>query len=354
MEIGSEFWLEDYIKNKETKKWTVKNEMFFLSGRTAIDYAIDILERNKKINVVYFPSYCCNSMLQPFLERNITIEFYKVSFENGNMIYDIDCKKKCDVFFAMNYFGFSKYNMDFYINKFKEKNTYIIEDSTHSWLSKRKYNKNSDLVIASLRKWFPIISGAVLINQLNSLNFKQEIKTLTDNKNYIELKEKAMLEKYKYICNDSKIKKEEFLKKYHETNKILETDYKKYKIDEKSYEILNNIDIEEVTKRRRENARTIYEFLTKQKEIQYLKEINLEEDCPIFVPIFLEKKNELKEYLIENNVYCPTHWNIPEQIEEIDDKEIYDKELSLVCDQRYEKTDIKRYIELIKIRGSRK
>ena len=43
MEIGSEFWLED--KNKiEYESEFIKSENLFLSGRTAIDYALQIIE----------------------------------------------------------------------------------------------------------------------------------------------------------------------------------------------------------------------------------------------------------------------------------------------------------------------
>ncbi|CDE97227.1 putative uncharacterized protein [Clostridium sp. CAG:567] len=81
MEIGSEFWLED--KNKiEYESEFIKSENLFLSGRTAIDYALQIIENIKKIEKVYFPSYCCESMLLPFQERNIKIEFYAVTEEN--------------------------------------------------------------------------------------------------------------------------------------------------------------------------------------------------------------------------------------------------------------------------------
>lgn len=56
MEIGSEFWLED--KNKiEYESEFIKSENLFLSGRTAIDYALQIIENIKKIEKVYFPSY---------------------------------------------------------------------------------------------------------------------------------------------------------------------------------------------------------------------------------------------------------------------------------------------------------
>lgn len=347
-EIGSEYWLENEVITKKYEIGNNSKNIFLLSGRTAIDYALTIIEKNGKVNKVYFPSYCCQSMLQPFLERNIEIIFYDVSFKNGNFIYDIDCNMKCDIFFAMNYFGFSHYNMDYYIEQFKKRNITVIEDSTHSILSKRRYNQKSDFVIASLRKWFPIISGGILINQSNIIIDTE--KTKNKNERYVSLKEKAMQEKFKYIETNNGDIKEQFLQKFSEANNILKDDYKNYLMDNKSYSILKNININNIILKRKNNVKTIYEYLKNQEKIQYLKYINLEEDCPIFVPIFLDKnkRENLKNYLIENKVYCPNHWGIPEKIEKENQKKIYNMELSLICDQRYEKKDIKMYMDLIK------
>ena len=65
-----------------------------------------------------------------------------------------------------------------------------------------------------------------------------------------------------------------------------------------------------------EDAEVIYKYLRKQNNIRYLENINLREDTPLFVPVFLsnQKRNELKRYLIENKVYCPNHWGIPKEI----------------------------------------
>lgn len=342
-EIGSEFWLEDI----EVKKCKVKNDskkVFLLSGRTAIDYALNIIQTDKEINKVYFPSYCCQSMLTPFIEKNIEIEFYTVKFENGNLVYDIDCNKQCDIFFAMNYFGFSQYNMDYCIEKFKERNICVIEDATHSILSKRKYNKKSDFIIVSLRKWFPIMSGGLLINQTNlSVNIK-----LRQNEKYVKLKEQAMTEKNKYIL-EKKDNKKQFLELFSEANKILNDDYKECEIDEVSYSILKNINIEKVIYKRKRNAEVLYKYLKKQKEIEYLKKVNFDEDTPLFVPIFMQniKREKIREVLIEKNIYCPNHWPVPKQIYKGRQKEIYNKELSLICDQRYITKEIEKYIKLI-------
>ena len=353
MEIGSEYWLEKIYKGN-LKIEEKDNQILFMSGRTAIDYAIDLIEKHKKVKNVYMPSYCCSSMLAPFIERNIKIEFYTVSFNGEKFVYDIDSDKDCDIFFAMNYFGFTINNMDFYIDIFKNKNknTFIIEDSTHSLLSKRIYNGKSDFVVASLRKFFPIISGGILI--ANNTEFipyiKEDKKDLKSNVNYSTIKEQAMIEKAKYI-NKEEINKEEFLGKFKKANYILDIDYKRYKIDNKSYEILENMDLTEIVNKRKNNSKIIYTFLASQKNIKYIK-YNEEDDCPLFIPIILEEneRNELKKYLVENGVYCPNHWPIPSLITDEKQRKIYNMELSLICDQRYSEQEIQSYVELIKNR----
>lgn len=348
MEIGSEFWLEKYEKSHRNYLQK-ENEILLMSGRTAIDFAIQILQ--KRIEKVYMPSYCCESMLMPLLDKKIKIEFYDVTFENGKIIYQIDLNKECDIFLAMNYFGFSSCNMDEYIEHFHSRGITVIEDSTHSFLSERKYNKKSDIVIASLRKWFPIISGSVLIlnNEALTAKVKEQEKILTENQEYTKIKEEAMCEKEKYIHQKEQIEKDVFLNKFKKSNEILKQNYKNYKIDKKSKEILECLAIDKIKESRRKNAKIIYNFLKNQKEYKYLEEIDYDKDCPLFIPIFMEeeKRNKLRSNLIQNNIYCPIHWPIPKEIQEPKQTKIYQMELSLICDQRYSEEDIKHYLSLI-------
>lgn len=349
MEIGSEFWLENIKRKNEIEYEINENETLFISGRTAIDYALKLILEKGEVRNIYFPSYCCQSMLEPFLERKIKIDFYDVFFEENKFVYNIDKNKKCDIFFAMNYFGYFCNNMDYYIEEFKRKGAIVIEDSTHSWLSERKYNKHSNFVVASLRKWFPIISGGILIDLSNTFKSSKDIK-LDYNKDYINIKRKAMETKRKYINGNENIKKSEFLDYFMEANSILNKNYKNYRIDNESKEILENLDMNDIIETRKNNVRAIYRYLKQQNEIKYIEDINLEVDCPIFVPIFLkdkEKRNLLKSKLIEHQVYCPNHWSIPGILNNDNQKQIYNKELSLVCDQRYSEEQINEYLNLL-------
>lgn len=354
MEIGSEFWLDNSdLKNNYKIKENDRNQILFMSGRTAIDYAINLIKEKRKIQKIYFPSYCCQSMLQPFIEEKIKIEFYDVYLKEGHLVYDIDCNKNCDLFYAMNYFGYSKYNMDYYINEFRKRNILVLEDSTHSWLSNRKYNNNSDLVIASLRKWFPIISGGILISNSKEFDLNNIEKVLKVNSFYNYSKEMAMKEKFQFINNQNKIPKSQFLLKFSKANEILKKDYKNYKIDDKSYIILKEkLDIENIKEKRKKNVEIIYKYIKECPNIAHFKDIDLENDCQIFVPIFLknqEKRDKLKKIFIENQIYCPNHWEIPELITNEKQREIYNRELSLICDQRYTIEDIKKYLNYINL-----
>lgn len=341
MEIGSEYWELDEELNKDNKEfWNIgKDVRFTLSGRTSIHYVLKNILLNKNIQKAYLPSYCCHSMVQAFDDLGIEIEYYDVYY-NEELKYNINLDEECDIFFAMNYFGYSKTNMDEYIQKFKAKGKIIIEDITHSILSEKRYSENSDYLVGSLRKWFPISSGGIAV-ALNS-KFELDLKE-NSNQELIDIKYKAMQNKKNYI-ESKDVEKKEFLDQYAESNKILENDYQDYSIDRKSYDIIMGIDLEKIINQRKENVRVIYGKMINNSKLKFLLEIPEENDCLLFVPIILKNnlRNSLRQYLIQNDVYLPIHWPLEEKI-----NNIFEKELSLVCDQRYSSKEIEVYIDLI-------
>ena len=341
MEIGSEYWEFDGELNCNNRMfWEIGEDVkFTLSGRTSIYYVLKNILLKHNIQKVYMPSYSCSSMVLPFEEFGIEIEYYDVYYNDG-IKYNINLEEECDIFFAMNYFGYSETNMEKYIQKFKEKGKIVIEDITHSVLTEKRYSIYSDYVVGSLRKWFPITSGGIAV----SMNSKFDIDLKEDsNETLIEVKSNAMQKKKKYIENNTGAK-EEFLTQYAESNEILDNDYKDYPIDSKSFEIIMGIDLEKIKKQRNKNTKLIYNKLKNNYKINFLVEKYREEDCLLFVPILLNNtlRNSLKEFLIQKHVYLPVHWPLDQKI-----NNIFDKELSIICDQRYSEEQISKYIELI-------
>lgn len=341
MEIGSEYWEFEGELNSDNKEfWNIgKDVKFTLSGRTSIYYVLKNILLKNNVQKVYMPSYSCSSMVQAFNDLGIEVEYYDVYYNEG-LKYNIDIEDDCDIFFAMNYFGYSMTNMEEYIKKFKEKGKIVIEDVTHSVLSKKGYSQHSDYLVGSLRKWFPVSSGGFAVAMNSKFELEVENK---QNEELIKTKTEAMQNKKQYIENKNS-SKEYFLNQYTKSNKILENDYKDYSIDEKSFEIIMGIDLEKIKNQRRENAKLIYEKLKNVLDIRFLIDSYNEDDCLLFVPILIknETRNDLRDYLISKNIYLPIHWPQEEKI-----NNIFEKELSLVCDQRYNKEQIEEYINLV-------
>ncbi len=338
MEIGSEYWkYNENLEKNNAEFWNLgKDNKFTLSGRTSIYYILKNIIKNINLKKAYLPSYCCESISLPFIDLGIEVVYYDVYFDNG-LKYNINLNQECDIFFAINYFGYSCMNMEDYIKQFKKKGKIVIEDITHSIFSNKKYSEYSDYLFASLRKWFPIASGGIAVN-MNS-NFLLNLENT--NKDMISIKTEAMKNKENYMSN-SEGKKEVFLKQYSESEKILDSDYKNYSIDEDSLKIIMGINIEEIINRRKENIKIIYEKLKNNKYIKFMEEKYDEKDCLLFVPIILDTKlrDKLRKYLIENKVYLPIHWILNKKL-----NNIFDHELSLVCDQRYTNEQINIYID---------
>ena len=68
-EIGSEFWIEKVPE----KLLTERDGVYVISGRTAIDLSLQEILKKRQVMNVLMPAWCCNSMLAPFLDRNIEV-----------------------------------------------------------------------------------------------------------------------------------------------------------------------------------------------------------------------------------------------------------------------------------------
>lgn len=341
-EIGSEFWklnVENTIENDNLTYFENigKDIKYLMSGRTAIDYILNNLVDKKKI--AYMPEYCCNSMVQPFINNGYNVKYYKVDLINNK--YFIDKSQDCSIFFGMSYFGYNNSNMDEYIKYFKSRNIVVIEDITHRIFCKENHCNLSDYLIASLRKWFPIYTGAIAISK--NCIFNNEIDRYVVNTDMIRYKKEAMELKRDYIYGEN-INKNKFLDLFKKSNELI-ADYKNKKMDNESIEILKSINIQESFNKRVNNAKTIEERLENINKIKLIYKYQ-EGDCPLFVPIILNNRDDVRKKLINDNIYCPIHWTKFNN----SSNELYEKELSLICDQRYNEKNINEYIQkLIKI-----
>ncbi|MDO5448475.1 MAG: hypothetical protein Q4F70_02580 [Clostridia bacterium] len=335
-EIGSEFW-DAPTKEVDTDLFP-HNIEWFLSGRVALKSIIHEIKR--MAHSVAMPSWCCESMVEPFLSSGIDVEFYPVYLGEYGILQEI-CLE-CDALFVMDYFGYSTALPD--LSNYKG---IVIRDVTHSFFSANY--QDADYYFGSLRKWCGVWTGGYAWPQDGH---KLQIEEYVDL-NYISLREKAMQLKCHYVegaqkngydCTNDK----EYLKVFEKAEAILESGYTVSGAAKRDVEIAKKLDIDLIKKRRISNAKVLMDELTEYLIFPKLKQT----DCPMFVPIVVPegKRNRLRQYLIWENIYCPIHWPLNKNYC-LDGRArfLYDNELSLVCDQRYSEDDMRKVVAAIKL-----
>lgn len=347
MEIGSEFSIsglsESTFESNLNYNWIskgYKDYILLFSGRTALDYILNDIENNKSIKSAYLPSYCCDSLLAAFIERDIKLYFYEVTLNKGNSFFECKIEKniECDILITTNYFGFYTYINTDTILYYKERNTIIISDDTHSFLSKDIMFDYVDYSFASIRKWFNVVSGGVAYKKNDFFQGKETLKN-----DYYPIKYKAMQLKQNFIDGDISIDKSEFMSLYKEFNDRLNLDYRFYNMDDISIRILTNQNIKDIIKKRIDNSCYIIDNLRYSKIIKFVNKEITENYVPLFVPIIINSKyrNELKVFLINHSIYCPIHWPKPNIIDSKLSPDLYNGEISIICDQRYSIDEMK-------------
>lgn len=336
-EIGSEFWLESEPQTLSCDR----DGIYVLSGRTAIDLIIQDIVRTRWVRNVYMPAWCCDSMLAPFSHRNIHVDFYDVVHtESTEIICHTDGTDYTDIFYVTNYFGYENTLPVETVKRFKERGSIVLYDRTHSFLmGNDPYLALADYSFASIRKWIGVIGGAV-VNGVKDCQLKPYP--------HLECKEQAMRMKKAFIEGNESVDKQAFLSLYGEFGHHLVEDYQNYEMDNLSYAIYKTEDLLAMCRKRRENAKYLHENL---KGVKFIGELT-ENVVPLFVPVYFEtteQRNAVRKKLIEAQIYCPIHWPKPALIPaDFEANKIYDTELSLICDQRYDLTDVERMVTLIK------
>lgn len=321
-EIGSEFWDVPICENENDL--FPANTRWFRSGRDAIGFVIDDIQQQRTFRSVAIPSWCCESMITPFISRGITVRFYSVvPSKNGGIVQNISEASGCDGILLMNYFGyFDKTNYEGF-------DGIKIYDITHSVFSDTSYC--SGYISGSLRKWAGFVTGGFAYKCQG--DFIQA--PLPEDKYYSGLRKSAMDEKRSYIFGEKAEKT--YLHHFAQANEMLKPSGCSGSSDD--IKLAKKLDIGYLKTRRRQNARFLMDKLSDYTLFQNIGE----DDCPLFVPVLVPdgKRDELKKRLAAQSIYCPSHWPVS-SLHNLDGltKRLYDEELSIVCDQRYDIEDM--------------
>ncbi|MBR4288920.1 MAG: hypothetical protein IKT50_05750 [Clostridia bacterium] len=329
-EIGSEFW--SVPTSQKNGLFSYRNVSWHLSGRAALNAIIKEIKKERSAKTAALPSWCCDSMILPFLENGISVSFYSVCYEDGRLCQTVEQGEKADIVLVMDYFGYLSHNTVF-------TDGVVIRDLTHTVFSEE--DPQGDFCFGSLRKWAGFYSGGFAFAKDG-----RSIPCYSDprGEEIVQKRKEAMLEKAEYISGKTESK--DFLHGFSQAEELLDSCFDGA-ADPRDVHLIGQLDIPCIKEKRRKNAEFLLEHF---RDLAVFKEIG-EKDCPLFVPILLDKKTRdgLKWHLIENRIYCPVHWPLT-QHHGLTKKEaeIYEKEISLVCDQRYTIEDMKRIVFSVK------
>lgn len=347
-EIGSNFCNVDMCEDEWKMPWNVS--AYSLSGRTSLMQIVDDIAKKRNIKTAYLPSYCCESMITPFTAKKINVRFYDVILQGKDVGYRFDDSASVDVILSVNYFGLETAQTranEIYLRKLYPE-AIIIRDMTHS-LFLRTYDLDQcEYAFASIRKWSGFSDGGIAIKLSDGLMTQYTRK----NETFLSKMDKGKKLKRDFLEN-KKGEKRQFLELFKSAEEILDNDYERYTISDTSLWQFINFDIETVISKRRKNYRRLFEKanIMREKGVFPLFGQPEENEIPLFFPVILQDKkyrDDFRRYLIENQVYCPVHWPLSDAHDVNEEtRKIYDCELSLICDQRYDYADMDRILDLI-------
>lgn len=327
VEIGSEFW--DIPRGQQSNRLFPRETVWFLSGRDALRAILADIQIQKSIRTAALPSWCCDSMIQPFVNAGLEVYFYPVYADDaGHLRQDIEACPPCDVVLLLSYFGYSHSSLSPKVHGIR------IWDATHSVFS--GVPDGADYVFGSLRKWAGFWTGGFAFAR-SATPLPSPSTACIQAERYIALRQQGMEQKRTYLANGGE--------KYHLDTFASAEDLLEHGASGcaalEDISAAQHLDIDFLRQKRRENAAVLLEYASPLALFPELSEI----DCPLFVPIRVPggKRDALRRHLIEQSIYCPIHWpvsplhNLTEQT-----RRIYDEELSLVCDQRYTAKDMQR------------
>lgn len=324
-EIGSEFW--DVPLTNTVNGVFSSSTQWYLSGRHALRAIINDLEC---CDTVAIPSWCCDSIVKPFVDAGINVTFYPVYWDHG-LVQEVSTD--CDVLVIMDYFGYSCAQPD--LNDYRG---VVIRDITHSVFTTTY--QDADYYFGSLRKWCGVRTGGYVWTK-NGHQLKYDS---TDSTRYYSIRENAMNQKAEYISGIRDDK--DYLNLFEVAEEMLDDSRIVASSDIDIYNA-ERLDIDYIKKRRRINAEVLRSAFP---DMLIIKDYS-SDDCPLFVPIRVPngKRDSLRRFLIDKEIYCPVHWPVSEY-HRIDSRseDIYRNELSLICDQRYDEKDMNRMIKTIK------
>lgn len=311
----------------------------YSSGRSAL---YQILKSVKlETFKVWLPDWLCESMIDAVRRSGIAYGFYALG-RNLEMNVEQFVQRnrpvsEHDVIVLVNYFGLT--NVERTIKQLREYkvDSLIIEDDVQALFSFMDGEPHlADYRFTSLRKSIECPDGGLV-------STKRQMPIVNAPNTFAPFKLKASLIKGGAAEGSDD---DEYLRPFDEGETRIEENYDSVMSSEAA-RILSATDLQKASDIRKRNAQFLIGELF-NLGIEPLFTINPTK-TPLFVPIAVEKRDELRRELRRNQIFCPVHWPLHEDMKDLPmGRYMAEHELSLVIDQRYGLEDMQAMVEIMK------
>lgn len=311
--IGGYFSLELPVREEYHKDAIRLN-----TGRNCLEYIL----RARGYKKVYVPYYTCEAVMEPINKLGISYEFYHIDIHFE--ICDRFTIKTDEALLYTNYFGLKQRYVERLAEKTGER---LIVDNTQAFYAKPIAGIDT---FYTCRKFFGVADGAYLYTD-----------TLLDD----EFVQDESYDRMAHLLKRIDLSAEQGFADFRKVDDGL--DNQPIRIMSKlTKRIMQSIDYEVAAKRRRENFKLLHEVLGDDNNLVLL----LEEGAVPMVYPFLAPIKGIREKLIENKVFVARYWpNVLEWTTKDDIEDLLaDLMQPLPIDQRYDKEDMERIIEIVK------
>ncbi len=299
----------------------------YASGRAALYQILKHLKSEKGVGRVLLPDYLCSSVLVPVKALELEYEFYPIDEtleleeETFAALY-----KQSSAVLVINYYGLKDLSKQESFIRCLDKDAIIIEDDVQAYYEFKKPLGDVDFKFTSLRKTFAIPDGGLVKTQY-------QLPVIETPNTFGQYKAAAALLK---SMREGNFNDQIYLEIFEKGESIIDCELEcgMSQVAEKLYD---SLDEERVKVRRLNNAR----YLIEELETMGIKPILplLEDHVPLFIPISLNNRNEVRKRMFQNDVFCPVHWP-SDGMGVRRGVEMAERELSLIVDQRYGQQDM--------------
>lgn len=319
--IGGEFEIDLSIQRHfEPQTGT----FYYASGRTALYQILrSLYSRPSKI---WMPDWLCHTMVEAAKRSGKEVVFYELS---NDFLPTLEALEKSgfhdgEVLIVVNYFGLLDLVPIAKAIKEQYVQSIIIEDDVQAyWCFEEMENPYADYRFTSLRKAFAIPDGGLV-------KTNRPMPVVDGSNTFTPLKIKAGVMKLHRGQNG--IKDEDYLALFKQGDALISKNYDSH-MSAESQRLFAGTNFGQAKRQRQANAKLMLEGL---ESIGIKPLIDVPTDSvPLFIPIYLNNRDEVRQRMFQHEVFCPVHWPL-KGMNVKKGKEMAEHELSLIIDQRYD------------------